>query len=228
MLLPVMLRLTSQSMRRRAVFSPLERQICTAPQGGIASAVKNNFLLGRRPQAQRSPKHFPPSPPMRFSYSTEETIPKPENEEEDALALLETFSADVSSLGPAPDEKSCLQVSYTIIYEVMRYLARHGEGSESYLSIFMNSEAPENSNIGRARKSIFQLTKHLVRLLSSVSSLRVSQPVILGLVGALEPYITVYDGEGDAQGWKTFWSQAQPVLLELGAQLSEEVVQTHD
>ncbi|KAJ7740577.1 hypothetical protein B0H16DRAFT_1464809 [Mycena metata] len=165
---------------------------------------------------------------MRFLYSTDETIPKSANEEEDALALLETFSADVSSLGPAPDERSCLQASYTIIYEIMRYLARHGEGSEAYLSIFMNSEAPENSNIGRARKSVFQLTKHLVRMLSSVGSLRTSQPVILGLVGALEPYITVYDGEGDAQGWKNFWSQTQPVLLELGAQLSEEVVQTPD
>lgn len=88
----------------------------------------------------------------------------------------------------------------------------------------MNSEAPPNSNIDRARKSVFRLTEFLVSVLSSVSSsspLRVAHPAIFDLVGALEPSLMVYGGEGGTQEWTKFWSRAQPIALELGLQLDQ-------
>ncbi|KAJ7174606.1 hypothetical protein C8R46DRAFT_1081389 [Mycena filopes] len=211
-----MLRFTSASIRRSGALKSFERQ--------LSSANSRNSL--RRPSSGK--QLLTHSALMRRTYSTEEpTSPKPPQEsEEDAITHLEKFATDVSTLvlaGEAPDEQSCLHASYAVVYEIMRYLARHGDdGAEAYLSIFMNSEAPPHSPMARARTSIFQLTEHLVSILSSVPALRVSQPVLTGLVGALEPCVVVYrESDQDTRAWTAFWSRAQPILLELGGQLRE-------
>ncbi|KAJ7916286.1 hypothetical protein B0H13DRAFT_2323560 [Mycena leptocephala] len=162
--------------------------------------------------------------PWRPSFSTLPQEAEFPSDEDQALAVLEGFSEGISSVIPSTQEVHCLLLSYTIIYEITCYLARHGDDSEAYLSVFMNSEAPPNSNIDRARKSVFRLTEFLVSVLSSVSSsspLRVAHPAIFNLVGALEPSLMVYGGEGGTQEWTKFWSRAQPIALELGLQLDQ-------
>ncbi|KAJ7983145.1 hypothetical protein DFH06DRAFT_716181 [Mycena polygramma] len=166
-------------------------------------------------------------PLMRASYSTltpeDKAAPKPQSEEDRALAFLTGFREQACAITPG-DEAACLRVSYSVIYEITRYLARHGDESEAYLSVFMNSEAPSNSNIDVARKSVFQLTEYIRGLFSSVSSsssLRQEHRGIFDLIGALEPLLMVYDGEGDTREWTAFWSRTQPILLELGVQLDK-------
>ncbi|KAJ7166041.1 hypothetical protein C8R46DRAFT_1096939, partial [Mycena filopes] len=222
-----MLRFTSASIRRSGALRSFQRQLSsTAARAAAALPVGGKNLL-RRPSSGKQLTHCS-TPILRRLYSTEEpTLPKPPQEsEEDAITHLEKFATDVSVLvlaGEAPDEQSCLHASYAVVYEIMRYLARHGDdGAEAYLSIFMNSEAPAHSPMARARTSIFQLTEHLVSILSSVPALRVSQPVLTGLLGALEPCVVVFrESDQDTRAWTAFWSRAQPILLELGGQLRE-------
>ncbi|KAJ6506414.1 hypothetical protein C8R47DRAFT_1102082 [Mycena vitilis] len=166
-------------------------------------------------------------PPMRASYSTltaeDKAGPMPQSEEDRALAFLTSFREQACAITPG-DEAACLRVSYSVIYEITRYLARHGDESETYLSVFMNSEAPPNSNIDVARKNVFKLTEYirgLFSFVSSSSSFRGEHRGIFDLVGALEPLLMVYDGEGDTREWTAFWSRAQPILLELGVQLDQ-------
>ncbi|KAJ7775685.1 hypothetical protein DFH07DRAFT_952076 [Mycena maculata] len=128
------------------------------------------------------------------------------------------FADEVSAWIPAEDP-GLLRVSYAIIYEITRYLARHGDDSDGYL-VFMNSDAPEDSNLALARKSIFRLTEILVAYLSAVSPsspLRQAHSGIFDLLGALEPLYIIYD----ESEWRFFWSRAQPVILELGVQLDQ-------
>ncbi|KAF8173881.1 hypothetical protein K438DRAFT_1850200 [Mycena galopus ATCC 62051] len=160
---------------------------------------------------------------MNSSYSTsqEEQVPNPQTDDERALGLLEGISQRILSFMPGDD---CLRLSYSLIYEMTHYLARHGDDSAAYLSVFMNSEAPPGSDIDRARKAVFQITQYVVVVLSSVSSgsqLRVAHSEIFAIVGALEPAFMVYDGEGDTQEWTKFWSRVQPIILELAMQLDQ-------
>lgn len=91
----------------------------------------------------------------------------------------------------------------------------------------MNSKATANSNIGRARKSVFGLARLVVSTLSSVpasSPLWTRNPQIFALLGALEPTFMVYDegpDAGDTHQWTQFWNRTQPILLELGSQLDQ-------
>ncbi|KAJ7235294.1 hypothetical protein B0H12DRAFT_1141796 [Mycena haematopus] len=105
-----------------------------------------------------------------------------------------------------------------------RYLARHGDDSAAYLSVFMNSEAPSGSDISRARECVFLITKYVLAALSklpSSSPYRAAHPAIFDLVGALEPPFMVYDGEGTTQEWTAFWSRVQPITLVLAMQLDQ-------
>ncbi|KAJ6544318.1 hypothetical protein B0H19DRAFT_1170336 [Mycena capillaripes] len=202
----------------------LKKQLFTKASASIARATREIWQWDRR---VRSPEFLTYYVDKRSPYSTlaqEQKAPGSEIDEDRALLFLEGFSNHIRAFTPA-EEVTCLRVSYTIIYEIMRYLARHGDDSEAYLSVFMNSEAPPNSNIDRARKSVFRLTKFLVSsLLSPIpqsSSLRVAHSATFDLLGALEPSFMIYGGEGDVKEWTKFWARTQPILLELATQLDQ-------
>ncbi|KAF7324443.1 hypothetical protein MVEN_02642100 [Mycena venus] len=163
------------------------------------------------------------SPRCYPSYSTLSQEEKVQTDDDRALAILEGVTEQVLSRRPA-DDVSCLRLSYSLIYEMTRYLARHDDDSAAYLSVFMNSEAPPGSDIDRARKSVFKLTKFIVDNLTSVplsSPHRVAHSAVFDLVSALEPSFMVYDGEDDAREWTKFWSRVQPIILELAVQLDQ-------
>ncbi|KAK7053735.1 hypothetical protein R3P38DRAFT_2501309 [Favolaschia claudopus] len=160
-------------------------------------------------------------------YSTVGNGPTSEHSEQSkddrALAILEGIAEQTSASVP-PEERSCLILSHALIYETTQYLARHGDDSAAYLSVFMNTATPSGSHLDRSRKCVFQLTNTVVRYLSSVpasSPLRTKHSGIFDLLGALQAPFMVYDGEGDAQEWTQFWSRTQPIILELGAQLDQ-------
>lgn len=86
----------------------------------------------------------------------------------------------------------------------------------------MNSEAPEDSDLDRARRSVAMLTEKIVNLLKSMSSsspIRAEHPAIFALSAALENLCI--SCEALDLGWRDFWSRAQPVVLELGTKLRE-------
>ncbi|KAJ7618548.1 hypothetical protein FB45DRAFT_1007333 [Roridomyces roridus] len=146
---------------------------------------------------------------------------EPSQDAEQAVAALVDFLEKARSINP-PDDAGRLIISYAIIYEIIRFLARHGEGSEAYLAVFMNSEASEESIFQRARNTILQGTQLLVSRFSGVpatSPLRNAHPQLFGLFGALEVLLMAHEVE--PQPWRDFWGRAQPLLLDLAAQLDE-------
>ncbi|KAJ7124505.1 hypothetical protein C8R44DRAFT_734980 [Mycena epipterygia] len=166
------------------------------------------------------------------SYSTKTSAgtEEPQSEEERALVRLEKYAEGMESFemprAAAADhqpEAPLLIVCYAIIHEITSYLARHGDdGAPAYLSVFMNSEAPEDSDLDRARRSVGALTKKIVALFKSVSSsspLRAEHSAIFALSAALENLCISCDALD--LGWRDFWSRAQPMVLELGAKLQE-------
>ncbi|KAJ7196981.1 hypothetical protein GGX14DRAFT_671460 [Mycena pura] len=165
------------------------------------------------------------STPSKTAAEDEPQAGQAQGKEEQALARLEAFHDAMHGMAPG-DAAGCLRISYAIIYEIITYVARHGDDSAAYLSVFMNSEAPADSTIGRARKSVFCLARLVVSVLSSVpasSPLWIRNQQIFALLGALEHGLMVYDGPdtGDTQQWTQFWDRTQPILLELGSQLDQ-------
>ncbi|KAJ7683555.1 hypothetical protein B0H17DRAFT_1181586 [Mycena rosella] len=148
----------------------------------------------------------------------------PPNNDKQALARLEEFNEQIHVLRAAEGAEPhyYLLASHTIISEVTSYLARHGDGSEAYLSIFMNSNAPRGSDLLRARRCVFNLTETAVAFISLVprsSPLRAEHTAIFDLNGALEPLYMLYNEDIDTRQWREFWNRAQPVILELWAEL---------
>jgi hypothetical protein len=89
----------------------------------------------------------------------------------------------------------------------------------------MAPASPE-SDIGRARKAIVDITKAIVRQISSVpvnSPLRQEKREIFDTFGALQALHDNYLMEGvpDFKQWSQFWTRSLPVLLELGNQLDQ-------
>ncbi|KAJ7499858.1 hypothetical protein FB451DRAFT_46799 [Mycena latifolia] len=174
------------------------------------------------------PSHLIWRPTLGCSYST---IPQKgeelESDDKQALARFEEFTKQIPYLTPADDITAphfYLTASYALIYEITRYLARHGDDSEAYLSVFASSEAPQNSDLDRARKCVFRLTETVSTFISTVpqsSPLRAKHAAIFDLLGALEPLYMIYSEDSDIQAWRDFWSRAQPVILELGVQLDK-------
>ncbi|KAJ6473159.1 hypothetical protein C8R45DRAFT_407918 [Mycena sanguinolenta] len=211
--------------RWRVAFKSLERQIYTFRARSRAISItrfQRNVLQSGCTTNLRSHLNIYPS------YSTlpqeENKAQDPQTDDERSLALLERISEQILASTPPNDESDRLRISYSLIYEITRYLARHGDDSAAYLSVFMNSEAPPGSDIARARKCVFQLTEYVVRALSTIpstSSHRTAHSAIFDLVGALEPSFMTYDGESGTREWTTFWSRVQPITLELALQLDQ-------
>ncbi|KAJ6579620.1 hypothetical protein DFH09DRAFT_1147078 [Mycena vulgaris] len=222
-------RTTARSLQRfRGGLEPFQRKLCYSQTSNL---VGGSMSRGLTAQSRFCfPKTLQSHPIIRSSYSTtspgtgDEPERSPNVDDKEALARLETFAANIKTVPPLPNAESRLLIGYAFIYEITRYLARHGDDSEAYLSVFMNSEAPDNSDLRRARKSVFLLTESVVTFLSSVSlssPLREEHSGIFDLLGALQPLCMMYDVDSDTRAWREFWNRAQPVILELGVQLDQ-------
>ncbi|KAF7354628.1 hypothetical protein MSAN_01376300 [Mycena sanguinolenta] len=129
--------------RLQAASKPLERQLYTLPV--CSRAVSITRLQGNILQRQCI-RNLPSRLNICPSYSTlpqgENKAQNPQTDDDRALALLEGISQQILSYTLPADESDRLRISYSLIYEMTRYLARHGDDSAAYLSVFMNSEAP--------------------------------------------------------------------------------------
>ncbi|KAF7331453.1 hypothetical protein MKEN_00024000 [Mycena kentingensis (nom. inval.)] len=180
-----------------------------------------------RPQASS----FPRSLTSRTPYSTTapDATPSPKDlSDEEALARIDQVPSmgDVFRQVPKKD-LSRITSAYLLICEVMLYLARPGENAPAYLSMFTNAAVPPDSEIGRARKALFDITKLATELLSAVpdsAALKNEYAPVFGLSGALDACFLAYEGPGkhgdeDLQEWTKFWSRAQPIVLEMAVML---------
>ncbi|KAJ7813888.1 hypothetical protein B0H14DRAFT_2851867 [Mycena olivaceomarginata] len=223
-----MLRVSSQSARGlqlRASLKTLGRTLSTSTH--LLAATRLERRTSCNPQtldSSRSPASRPYSKtPSQNAEEPDSTDPEPlqtADSEAQALARLEGFADRIDKFIPGEDNGR-LRVSYALIYEILQYLCRHGEGSETYLTVFMNHDAEEGSNLYRARKSVRRLTEIVVKYLSAVGpSLREKHSAVFNLFGALEP-LCMFQAADTPQEWKSFWGRAQPILVELGVELDK-------
>ena len=76
--------------------------------------------------------HF--STPSKTAAEDEPQAGQAQGKEEQALARLEALHDAMHGMAPG-DAAGCLRISYAIIYEIITYVARHGDDPAAYLSV---------------------------------------------------------------------------------------------
>ncbi|KAK2467478.1 hypothetical protein APHAL10511_000333 [Amanita phalloides] len=116
-------------------------------------------------------------------------------------------------------------------HSVPRTTARTRKGPPVLGCIRNCALVPPDSEIGRARRAVANITRAVINDLSSVpenSSVRQDHAEIFDLLGALRPLCGVYlenvrVGEDlEVQAWSDFWSRAEPILISLCEALDEK------
>ncbi|KAG5640482.1 hypothetical protein DXG03_008341, partial [Asterophora parasitica] len=191
---------------------------------------------------------IPPDEEPVNSNETNEGEAKHDSEASWISILENTTSAPwLYKFSPVPSER--LQVAYTLLFQIVLYLTRPGETEQflvvsccffsfpalsinqiifGILQAFHTAPAPDDSEIGRARKAIGTILKAAVAQISSVpvnSPLRTDHTEVFDIFGALQVIHDTYlvdDEIVDLKAWSEFWGRTQPVVLELGMKLDEK------
>ncbi|KAM6497622.1 hypothetical protein JOM56_005570 [Amanita muscaria] len=124
-----------------------------------------------------------------------------------------------------------LKRAFTLLFQIILYLGRPQEEGVAiqFLNAFHSAVVPPESEIGRARRAVANITRAVVHDISSIpltSPLRGEQVRLFEIFDALQPLHDVYlenmrEGEVDAGEWSEFWKRAEPVLLTLGETLDQ-------